>query len=67
VNARFLSTAERELREAIEFYESSENGLGTRFLDEIEAAVARIVANPTGIIGFFFSRFRSTRVNCIAL
>ena len=46
MNARFLSTAERELQEAIAFYESAENGLGARFLEEVEAAVVRIVAHP---------------------
>ena len=46
MNARFTSTAERELQEAIEFYEAAENVLGARFLDEVEAAVARIVAHP---------------------
>jgi plasmid stabilization system protein ParE len=46
VKARFVSTAEKELQEAIEFYEAAENGLGARFLDEIESAVARIEANP---------------------
>jgi len=46
VNARFTSTAERELRGALEFYEAAENGLGARFLDEVEAAVARILAHP---------------------
>jgi plasmid stabilization system protein ParE len=46
VKARFLSTAERELQQAVEFYESAENGLGARFLDEVEAAVARITAQP---------------------
>jgi hypothetical protein len=42
VKSRFISTAERELQEAIEFYEAAENGLGARFLDEVEAVVARI-------------------------
>jgi plasmid stabilization system protein ParE len=46
VNARFTSSAEAELREAIGFYEAAENGLGARFLDEVEAAAARIVAHP---------------------
>jgi len=46
VNARFTSVADRELREAIEFYEAAENGLGNRFLDEVEATLARIVAHP---------------------
>jgi plasmid stabilization system protein ParE len=47
VNARFTSAAETELQEAIAFYEAAENGLGTRFLDEVEAVVARILAHPT--------------------
>jgi len=46
VNARFTSWAEAELQEAIAFYEAAENGLGTRFLDEVESVVARIVAHP---------------------
>jgi len=47
VNVRFTSAAERELKEAIQFYEAAENGLGSRFLDEVEAAVARIVTHPS--------------------
>jgi toxin ParE1/3/4 len=46
VNARFTSVAERELQEALEFYEAAENGLGARFLDEVEAAAARITTHP---------------------
>jgi plasmid stabilization system protein ParE len=46
VNARFTSAAETELGEAVAFYEAAENGLGARFLDEVEAAVTRILANP---------------------
>jgi len=46
MNARFTSAAESELKEATEFYESAENGLGARFLDEVEAAVERIKAQP---------------------
>jgi plasmid stabilization system protein ParE len=46
VNARFTSTAQAELQEAVEFYEAAENGLGARFLDEVEAVVARIIAHP---------------------
>ena len=47
MNARFTFCAEAELQEAIAFYEAAENGLGARFLDEVEAVVARIVAHPT--------------------
>ena len=46
MKARFNSAAERELQEALEFYEAVKNGLGARFLDEVEAATARIVAHP---------------------
>ena len=42
---RFTSVALAELREAVLYYEERENGLGTGFLDEIEAAVRRIIAN----------------------
>ena len=47
MNVRFTSAAERELKEAMEFYEAAENGLGSRFLDEVEAAVARIITHPS--------------------
>ena len=46
MKVRFLSTAETELQEAIEFYEAAENGLGARFLEEVEAAVERIIRHP---------------------
>jgi plasmid stabilization system protein ParE len=46
VNAQFTSSAETELQEAVAFYEAAENGLGARFLDEVEAVVARILAHP---------------------
>jgi len=46
VKARFLSTAELELKEAIEFYEAAREGLGTEFLAEIGAAVSLIEAHP---------------------
>lgn len=45
-NARFTSAPGAELREAVAFYEAAENGLGASFLDEVEAAVAPILANP---------------------
>jgi plasmid stabilization system protein ParE len=37
VKVRFASTAEQELKEAMEFYESSRTGLGAEFLAEVEA------------------------------
>jgi hypothetical protein len=36
VKARFLSTAETELKEAMEFYEAAREELGTEFLIEVE-------------------------------
>ena len=46
MKARLVSTAEIELQEATEFYEAAEQGLGAMFLDEVEAALARIEAHP---------------------
>ena len=46
MKARFLSTAETELKEAIEFYEAAREGLGTEFLIEVETTVALIEAHP---------------------
>ena len=46
MKARFLSSAEAELREALEFYESAQPGLGDQFLDEIESAVKLIESFP---------------------
>ena len=43
---RFTSAALTELREAIDYYEQRENGLGAAFLDEIEATVNRILQYP---------------------
>lgn len=43
---RFTSAALSELREATLYYEENESGLGLRFLDEIDAAVDRILRFP---------------------
>jgi plasmid stabilization system protein ParE len=43
---RFTSAALAELKEATLYYEEKENGLGGIFLDEVDATVARILANP---------------------
>lgn len=45
-DCRFTSAALSELRQATLYYEEQENGLGVIFLDEIDAAVERILANP---------------------
>ena len=46
MKARFLSTAELELKEAMEFYEAAREGLGAEFLAEVEATVILIEAHP---------------------
>ena len=43
---RFTSAALTELREATLYYEQRENGLGTAFLDEIDATLNRILQHP---------------------
>ncbi len=43
---RFLSAAESELGTAARYYERQVSGLGSDFLDEIEAVVSRIKAFP---------------------
>lgn len=43
---RFTSAAFNELRHALRYYEEAQPGLGTSFLDEIEAAIRRISAHP---------------------
>jgi len=43
---RFTSAALTELKQATLYYEQRENGLGTAFLNEIEATVSRILQHP---------------------
>jgi plasmid stabilization system protein ParE len=44
---RFTSAALIELTQATLHYEQRENGLGTAFLKEIEATLARVLQHPT--------------------
>lgn len=46
MKARFVSTAELELKEAMEFYESAREGLGAEFLAEVEATTNLIESFP---------------------
>jgi len=46
VKARFTSVAELELKEAMEFYEAAQSGLGAEFLAEVEATTRLIEAHP---------------------
>jgi toxin ParE1/3/4 len=43
---RFHPEADRELIDAARFYESSQRGLGSDFLDELEAKLNSVVENP---------------------
>jgi len=46
VSARFLEEAEEEMHEAAAFYDRRTDGLGDRFLDDIQACVDRISERP---------------------
>jgi len=46
MNYRFLTPALEEIREAAEFYEDRVGGLGADFLDEVDAAMDRIMKFP---------------------
>jgi len=43
---RFKPSAERDIESAFAWYEQHGPGLGDEFLEEIDAAVTRIAANP---------------------
>ncbi|HAO80753.1 MAG TPA: plasmid stabilization protein [Verrucomicrobia subdivision 3 bacterium] len=46
MRVRFTSTAEVELKEAMEFYQSAREGLGAEFLAEVQAAINLIESFP---------------------
>jgi hypothetical protein len=46
VTYRFLSPAQSDLAQAMEYYDQSSPGLGLEFLTEVERTVQRIVLNP---------------------
>jgi len=46
VRVRFTSTAEAELKVAMEFYQSAREGLGAEFLAEVEATTNLIESFP---------------------
>lgn len=43
MNYRFLPQAERDLSDAVDYYEMCQSGLGTEFLIEIRQTIARIL------------------------
>ena len=46
MRVRFTSTAEAELKAAMEFYQSAREGLGAEFLSEVEATTNLIESFP---------------------
>tara|TARA_R110002096_G_scaffold371455_7_gene564854 strand:- start:5119 stop:5343 length:225 start_codon:yes stop_codon:yes gene_type:complete len=46
MNYRFLSPALQELEDAAEFYDERVMGLGADFIDEVDAAIGRILHYP---------------------
>jgi len=44
---KFVKEAANELRESVDWYELSVEGLGLRFMDEIDSTIERITLNPT--------------------
>ena len=43
----FLDVAAKELKDAVEYYETEQAGLGVRFKSEVARAIARISKHPT--------------------
>lgn len=60
---RFLQPAERELREAVAYYDDQKSGLGDQFLDEVESAIERVLQFPYahGLVGVEIRRIRTKR------
>jgi hypothetical protein len=46
MNYRLTSLVHGEIERALTYYEAAERGLGTKFLDEVEATIRRIIAMP---------------------
>lgn len=46
MKARYTSSAELELKEAMQFYEAAKPGLGAELVAEVEAAVKLIQSHP---------------------
>lgn len=43
---RFTSGADQDLSVALQYYEEAQEGLGARFLDDLEEAIRRVVSMP---------------------
>ncbi|MEX0780083.1 MAG: type II toxin-antitoxin system RelE/ParE family toxin [Balneolales bacterium] len=46
MRSQYHPEAARELKQAIEYYEEKSIGLGAEFLDEVENAIAQVLAHP---------------------
>jgi plasmid stabilization system protein ParE len=46
VKVRFLAVAQKELNDAVVWYNNQGKGLGREFLDELDRAVRRVVTYP---------------------
>ncbi len=46
MNVRILKPAQSEIDDAVVWYDSQSQGLGTRFLDDFDRAIRRIAAFP---------------------
>jgi plasmid stabilization system protein ParE len=60
VNLFYVPQAAAELREAAEWFESKEHGLGQRFVAEVEATIELILAHPLQ-----FARYEGKRIKRI--
>jgi plasmid stabilization system protein ParE len=47
VKYTFATAASAELREAVDFYDRRQPGLGEEFFEEVEQAISRILPRPT--------------------
>ncbi|MDF7807640.1 hypothetical protein P4E94_09340 [Pontiellaceae bacterium B12219] len=59
MNHRFLPQAERELSDAVDYYEMCQPGLGSDFLIEIRQTIARILEYTDGWTQVSVVRFSS--------
>ena len=46
MNIRIVKPAQNEIDDAVSWYDSQSAGLGTRFLDELDRSIRRIVSYP---------------------
>lgn len=59
---KFVKEAANELRESVNWYELSAEGLGLRFMDEIDSTLERIKLNPD-LYQIIIDKIRKIQVN----